>query len=128
MFNNLSISTNIIRTVQKRLNQSKLKVFATYVATWFVQCSIENVSKYYLFMTSSNKIFKYMKLKNRFTKDGEKAVNSSVNVGWLQLISLQVYNCFNNAHNFFKLLPTRFYNCPLLPPIINNLAGELPPT
>jgi hypothetical protein len=58
----------------------------------------------------------------------EEAVNSSVNVGWLQLISLQVYNCFNNAHNFFKLLPTRFYNCPLLPPIINNLAGELLPT
>ncbi len=79
-------------------------------------------------MTSSNKIFKYMKLKNRFTKDGEKAVDSSVNVGWLQLISLQVYNCFNNAHNFFKLLPTRFYNCPLLLPIINNLAGELLPT
>jgi hypothetical protein len=26
MFNNLSISTNVIRMVQKRLNQSKLKV------------------------------------------------------------------------------------------------------
>jgi hypothetical protein len=79
-------------------------------------------------MTSSNKIFKYMKLKNRFTKHGGKAANSSVNVGWLQLISLQVHNGFCNAHNFFKLLPTRFYNCPLLLLIINNLAGELPPT
>jgi hypothetical protein len=69
-----------------------------------------------------------MKLKNRFTKHGEKAANSSVNVGWLQLISLQVYNSFCNAHIFLKLLPTRFYNCPLLPPIINNLAGELLPT
>ncbi len=58
---------------------------------------------FFIYATSSNKIFEYMKLKNRFTKEGEKAVSSSVNVGWLQLISLQVSNCFNNAHNFLSM-------------------------
>jgi hypothetical protein len=26
-----------------------------------------------------------------------------------------------------KIIPTRFYNCPSLPPTQNNLAGKLPP-
>ena len=83
---------------------------------------------WYLFMIFFQ--IKYWNIWNwriHFSNMGKNMSNLSVNAGWL--IYLQVNNSFCNADKSLKksLLP-RFYNCPLLPPNKNYLAGKLPPT
>lgn len=55
-------------------------------------------------------------------KHEEKSAHISANV---QFIFLSIYSSFCDGHNFLKSLPTRFYICPLLPPIKKILATPL---